>query len=313
MKTSYVIPYYDYKITKLLNKYSIPLTILDSYKESHRFYHGIDHINSMIHGAIEKNILDDKLFLAILFHDIIYNPKNNNNEELSAELLYKYVKDNDIKQAILDTKKHSHHSNELSKNLSDLDLDILWSDYSSFIDYEEKIFKEYQWVDYEIYKINRTKLLYELGVDKIKIDYVNNRKPKIGVYAGSFNPFHKGHLNILEKAERIFDKVIIARGINPDKNNNIIKLPEQIKFRQIEYYDGLLTDFINTLKYDATLIRGLRNSNDLQYEVTQYRFLQELKPNINVVSIFCDSKYEHISSSAIRILSKYGKGDNYLI
>ena len=64
---------------------------------------------------------------------------------------------------------------------------------------------------------------------------------------------------------------------------------------------------------DVTLIRGLRNSTDLQYELTQYRFLQELKPDIKVVSIFCDKEYEHISSSAIRNLSKYGKGDEYLL
>ena len=40
---------------------------------------------------------------------------------------------------------------------------------------------------------------------------------RLGIYAGSFNPFHKGHYNILCKAEKIFDRVIIARGINPDK------------------------------------------------------------------------------------------------
>ena len=81
----------------------------------------------------------------------------------------------------------------------------------------------------------------------------------------------------------------------------------------IHFYDGLLTDFINSLKYDnITLIRGLRNSTDLQYELTQYRYLQELKPDIQVISIFCDKEFEHISSSAIRMLMQYGKGQEYI-
>ena len=138
---------------------------------------------------------------------------------------------------------------------------------------------------------------------------------KIGIYAGSFNPFHQGHYNILLKAERIFDKVIIARGINPEKKNELSTFPDAILLYQtIMYYDGLLTDFLDSLPYkNVTLIRGLRNSTDLQAELTQYRYLQELKPDIQVVSIFCDMEYEHISSSAIRILQKYGKGGQHLL
>ena len=51
---------------------------------------------------------------------------------------------------------------------------------------------------------------------------------KVGVYAGSFNPFHRGHYDILVKAEKIFDKVIVARGINPEKTNELLPLPNTI-------------------------------------------------------------------------------------
>lgn len=139
---------------------------------------------------------------------------------------------------------------------------------------------------------------------------------KIGLYAGSFNPFHLGHYNILLKAEKIFDEVVLGFGLNKEKGstNPYGQPPEKIMDRQIFFYDGLLTDLINDrLGGDVTLIRGLRNSTDLQYELTQYRFLQELKPNIKVVSIFCDKEFEHISSSAIRNLKTYGKGDEYLL
>lgn len=141
-------------------------------------------------------------------------------------------------------------------------------------------------------------------------------KLKIGVYAGSFNPFHKGHFNILEKSEKIFDRVIIARGYNPDKKNELVALPKIIMDRTLMQYNGLLTDFIKTLPYEnITLIRGLRNSVDLQYEMNQYRYLQDLMPNIQLVSIFCDKEFEHISSSGIRTLSLFGsdKVKDYLL
>lgn len=131
---------------------------------------------------------------------------------------------------------------------------------------------------------------------------------KVAVYAGSFNPFHRGHYNILQKAEKIFDKVIIARGVNPEKKNEFVwSIPKILESRAIMNYYGLLTDFIKTLPYDnVTIIRGLRNSVDLQYELNQYRYFQDLMPEVQVVSLFCDKEFEHISSSGIRALSTFG-------
>lgn len=139
---------------------------------------------------------------------------------------------------------------------------------------------------------------------------------KVGIYAGSFNPFHLGHMNILFKAEQIFDRVIIARGINAEKANASEPLPDILGNRQVMYYDGLLTDFIKSLPFDnITVVRGLRNTTDLQYELNQYRYFQDLMPEIQVISIFCDREFEHISSSGIRALSTFGKEhvEKYLI
>lgn len=142
---------------------------------------------------------------------------------------------------------------------------------------------------------------------------------KIAIYPGSFNPFHRGHYNILLKAESIFDKVIIARGVNPEKAASTYELPKAISDRTLVLYNGLLTDCIEAVAEEygsnPTVIRGLRNSVDLQYEMNQYRYLQDLKPDIKMVSIFCDKEFEHISSSGIRLLSKYGdeKVKNYLV
>ena len=298
------------KYSNYVNENNVPLLHLNKlYTESHRFYHNWKHIENMLIDADNKGILDNELFLAILYHDAIYNPKSDDNELLSAKLFESFHGENQLVfNAILDTKTHMA-SSHLSTKLCELDLSILNSNLDKFIEFEKGIFKEYQFVDYSIYKTKRIEILEKLGTSNNNINYVKYFMPKIAIYAGSFNPFHKGHYNILEKAERIFDKVIIARGVNPQKNNipKTDSLPDLISNRQIIEYSGLTTELLNSFSYEVTLIRGLRNTTDLQNEITQYKYMRDLKPNINVVSIFCDSEYEHISSSAIRSLTNYDK------
>lgn len=181
---------------------------------------------------------------------------------------------------------------------------------------EKFYFKIYQHIDYAVYKHERIQHLQsinEKGILEPLIEYLQFYQPKIGVFAGSFNPFHKGHYNILQKAEKIFDKVIIAFGQNPEKTARVFPVPYTIQNRQIEHYHSLLTDFIAQLPYDVTVIRGLRNSTDFHYEQNQYRYMQELYPKIKIVNIFCDKLYEHISSSGIRTLEKYNKHHPYLL
>jgi pantetheine-phosphate adenylyltransferase len=301
------------RVKEIMLKYSIPEKLIyGNYYAEHRYYHNMNHIYNLLEKAEKRGILTDDLFLAILFHDVIYDPKRNDNEEKSAEISYLYAKKQRIKQAILETKDHIS-SSTLSKTLCDLDMEELYADFDTFMDNGDNIAKEYQYVDWLTYQKNRIKFLEDNKVDPLYISVLKRQTPNIAVYPGSFNPWHKGHQNILEKAERIFDKVIIARGINRDKSVITEPLPRSLENRQIEKYPGLLTEFIDNLGYPVTVIRGLRNTTDLQFELTQYRFLQDLNPSIKVVSIFCDMEFEHISSSAIRMLNHYGQGNKYLV
>jgi phosphopantetheine adenylyltransferase len=110
------------------------------------------------------------------------------------------------------------------------------------------------------------------------------------------------------KAERMFDKVIIVYAENPDKpwTPENVKIPKILKHTaQVEVVKGSLVKWIEALPYPVTIIRGLRNSTDLQYEQNYIAWLQALatKP-LDFVFIPSDKDVEHISSSAVRTLIK---------
>ena len=130
----------------------------------------------------------------------------------------------------------------------------------------------------------------------------------LAIYAGSFNPFHVGHLNIVEKAEKIFGKenVLVAIGVNPAKvsihdvvNNSGVPRDQELSQkigRKVEMYYTFLHEFIDQKElegYNARLVRGLRNGDDLSYENNQLSFIHDFKPEVKSVFIMCDEL--HIS------------------
>ncbi|MDT3404974.1 adenylyltransferase/cytidyltransferase family protein [Mucilaginibacter terrae] len=308
-----------------LKSLGVPDEVFERYNEPHRFYHTLTHIEDIYSQLKERQLADNEaLLLATIYHDVIYNPQSSTNEDDSAAYFKEtFAGSDELKQEvctiILDTKSHQS-TTELSSIFCEIDLDILNRPLAQLMEYEQQIFKEFQFVDFTIYKAKRIEVLQSLSKQvnnpdlNALITYVQHRQPHIAVYPGSFNPFHKGHYNILQKAEQIFDKVIIARGINAEKAPSTNDLPTALQYRQIESYSSLLTDFVNNLGYPVTVIRGLRNSTDLQYELNQYRYLQDLTIQpLKIISIFCDREFEHISSTGIRQLQGYGQAGQYLL
>lgn len=152
----------------------------------------------------------------------------------------------------------------------------------------------------------------------------------LAVYAGSFNPFTVGHLNIVEKAEKIFGKenVLIAIGVNPSKvsiqdvvSNSEITRHQELSNKmnkKVESYFTFLHEFIEEKEsqgYDVVLVRGLRNGDDLAYENNQLSFIRDFKPDVKSIFIMCDKEFEHISSSSIRQLESFkpGSSQKYVI
>lgn len=289
--------------------------LVNAYAQKHRYYHTIEHLLYMCTMAEKYGWLDDSLFLAIAYHDYVYEPKSKTNEEDSViEFLRDFtvtVKPSfvfEIEKAILATKDHILTGDKLSDRLIELDLkQIKEASLLDFQSIEEKIFKEYQFIPLNIYIEKRCKVLTRLGIDVNKvsgfIDYVRYRKYNIAIYPGSFNPFHKGHQDILNKAEKLFDKVIIARGTNSLKSTeNKYELPSSLNYHETVEYSGLLTDYIKSLNYPVTVIRGLRSSKDFENEKILIRHLEDLMPEIKVIYLIADRNNEHISSTSIKEL-----------
>lgn len=143
-----------------------------------------------------------------------------------------------------------------------------------------------------------------------------NTNPTIGLYAGSFNPFTIGHLSIVKQAVEIFDKVVVAKGINPQKADKITDdYPLPVKFLkgmdvESRVYKTLLTDLIKELEneyFNVVLVRGLRNGADLEYEQNLIAFLRGMYPKLKVTTFYCDPAFRHISSSALRDIKKFSE------
>lgn len=180
----------------LLVKYNIntnPKFILDLWREPQRHYHNIGHLQDlldMLHFNSKMYSQDtyELLLLVAYFHDIIYDPTKNNNEEESANLFLNLCKDKKnpniqlVYSAILDTKNHENNS-WLSTIFNEYDLDILNRDYEELLKWENGIYNEYKYVGDESYKKHRLMFLTQILDKKIMntenilklIDYVKEK------------------------------------------------------------------------------------------------------------------------------------------
>ena len=137
---------------------------------------------------------------------------------------------------------------------------------------------------------------------------------KIAVYPGSFDPVTNGHLDIIRRAAKLFDQVVVAVIRNPEKVPTFsleerIKMLKQsikaIKNVKIESFDGLLIDFVR-MKKAKVIIRGLRAVSDFDYEFQMALTNRKMAPEIETIFLMTDYRYSYLSSSFVKQIAERG-------
>lgn len=139
---------------------------------------------------------------------------------------------------------------------------------------------------------------------------------KIAIIPGSFDPITHGHLDIIKRSSKIFDEVIVAILINPDKkyfftlNERLDMIDEIIKQEKLENvkvdsFSGLLVNYAKQVN-SKIIVRGLRAVSDFEYEMQLTSMNKSLDDDIETFYMMTNTKYSFISSSIIKGVSGFG-------
>jgi pantetheine-phosphate adenylyltransferase len=128
------------------------------------------------------------------------------------------------------------------------------------------------------------------------------------VYPGSFDPITLGHLNVMERASRLFDRLIVGVGVNLEKNT-VFTAEERMDFiRQatahipnieIRSFQGLAVEFVKKCE-SKVIVRGVRPITDIQAEFTMMMANRRLDPDVETLFMIADGELAHVSSSLIK-------------
>ena len=139
---------------------------------------------------------------------------------------------------------------------------------------------------------------------------------QIAVYPGSFDPLTRGHLDIIQRACRLFDHVIVAVSNNPGKRATF-SVAERIHMVEscirnlpnadVDTFAGLLVDFLKD-KRSHILIRGLRAVSDMEYEFQMADMNRRLYREVETVFLMPDEQYTYLSSSVVKEVCQRGAG-----
>lgn len=142
----------------------------------------------------------------------------------------------------------------------------------------------------------------------------SNLSPRVAVYTGTFDPVHLGHLDIVERGSRLFDRLIVGVGINPDKQTLFtieerVELIRQVTAKwpnvEVRSFDGLAVRFVRD-RGARIMIRGLRTLSDMEYEFTMSLMNRTLDPELETVFLMAKEEFSHVSSSLLRQIAALG-------
>ena len=138
--------------------------------------------------------------------------------------------------------------------------------------------------------------------------------PRRAVYTGVFDPIHLGHLDIIQRASKIVDELIVGVGINPEKTP-FFTIEERVELIgqvvapypnvTVRPFEGLAVRFVRQEKA-RIMIRGLRTLSDMEYEFTMSLMNLNLDPEIETVFLMADVSLQPIASRLVKEIARYG-------
>ena len=138
-------------------------------------------------------------------------------------------------------------------------------------------------------------------------------KVRVAICPGSFDPVTLGHLDIIQRACKIFDKVIVAVPINPSKKTSftveermeLLKLATEGLNVEIDSVDGLLADYAKE-KGATAIVKGLRAISDFEYEFQMALTNKKLNPELETMFLSTSSEFMFLSSSMVKQVAGFG-------
>ena len=138
----------------------------------------------------------------------------------------------------------------------------------------------------------------------------------IAVYPGSFDPTTNGHLDIIKRASRIFEKVYVAVMVNSSKKPMFTEEERAdilrrcisslgLKNVEVHIFNGLLVDFVDKVRANV-IIKGLRAVSDFEYEFQMALINHKLHREVETLFMMTSNKYSYLSSSIVKEVARYG-------
>ena len=137
---------------------------------------------------------------------------------------------------------------------------------------------------------------------------------RIAVYPGSFDPVTNGHLDIIRRAAKMFDKVIVLVSYNAKKNGGTFAPHERVDFIRrcvkipnvtVDSYQGLLADYVK-ISGASAIVKGLRAVSDFEVEFQQALINRQLAPEVDTVFLVSSIENMYLSSSAVKEICSLG-------
>jgi pantetheine-phosphate adenylyltransferase len=139
------------------------------------------------------------------------------------------------------------------------------------------------------------------------------QESRVAVYTGVFDPAHLGHLDVIQRGSRLFDRLVVGVGINPEKRS-FFQLEERVQLLkailkdcpnvEVLPFTGLAVRFVREVG-GRIMLRGLRTLSDMEYEFSMSLTNLALDPQLETVFLMAKETYSHISSTLIRQIATF--------